>query len=198
MQSATMPRTSGRTNERIEPEMTRQLAPLGVVAASFYDRKHANDAIVDLLEAGIAPSAIARAFPTNADGRAATVTPQEHSWLWKFRQRHEEDLHQRGAEQMSSDGPLSQSDAETVDAEPVEIGLGEALQMFGAYSTDRIAILNHDMSPKGALLLVKCDARVREVEAILEKNAATIRTDTVTTPLEPGESDPDLDGRQPE
>lgn len=200
MQSATLQREDARNAEPLHPDMTRQIAPLGVVAATFYDWKHANDAIVDIQEAGFGHNAVALAFSTEAARRSTSVTLQEHSWLWKFRQRHEQDLHQRGDELMSTSAgevPLHQSAAEVAAIDPMEVNLSVVLEMFGADSEDRIAILNHDMSPKGALLLVKCDTRAREVEAILERNAGTIRTEAVTTPLEPGESDPGVDERQP-
>ncbi len=205
MQSATMPRTTTGTEERREPDMTRQLAPLGVVVASFYDHKHANDAIADLRKAGFGHDAVAITYPTNAkagpnaeaDRISASGAPPKHSWLWKFRQRQEEDLHQRGDQQMSSDGTLPESDAEQMDVNPTVITLREAFEMFGTYTRDRVAVLNHDMGPRGALLLIKCDLRAREVEALMERNAGTIRTAAVTTPIEPGESDVDVDERQP-
>ena len=185
MQNATMSRTL--ETEPMEPVRTRDLAPLGVVAASFYDRKHANDAVVDLRMAGFGHSALALAYPTDADGRTAPVAPQEHSWFWKLRQRHEQDLHERGAEQMSADPgtvPADGSAAEHVPVDPEVVGLGHLLELFGASSPNRIAILNHDMGNHGALLVIKCGGRAREVEAILEKNAGTIRTEVVTSPLE--------------
>ncbi len=194
MQSATLQREDARNAEPLSPDMTRELAPLGVVAATFTDRKTANDAISDLRDAGFGYGAVALAFSTIHPRSSATPSLGEHSWLWKFRHRYEEDLHERGAEQMSgknSEVPLHESDAEATPVNPSEIGLAQALEMFGTASPDRIAILNHEMGKDGALLLVNCDARAREVEAILEKNAGTIRTETVMSPLESEDSPSD-------
>jgi hypothetical protein len=157
-----------------------------LVIGLFIQRGHLRDAVADLAQAGFHKSEILVAFPIEGQPyltRHSAVKHifqpglgGKHSLIWKLKQSFEHDLHRRGQDQLSGrheDSSLSEAELYS------EVPLRDALQEIGV-ALDRIILLNNEMGPDGALLLVQAGGRWRKVESILQRNSGMIRTDTAT------------------
>ncbi len=182
---------NSRDEERLAAHVDRpagtHTSPYGLVAALFQERKHATDAISDLIEAGFPGRNIRLAYafddptfavhPNAAELKGPDIQAADgHSLRWRMRHKFEDDLHKRGADQLSGED----ADDSHAHQPPYEqVTLHDTLAGLGVME-DRITLLNREIGPTGAFLLVDGSHRWKDVVAIVERNCGDIRTDTAT------------------
>lgn len=159
-----------------------------LVVALFIRSKCFRDAIVDLAHAGFSKDQIRVAFPIegqpyltpHAEGKPShpeAHPEEEHTRIWRFKQSFEHDLYRSGAEQMA--GVHEDSASNELETLYIKVSLREALAALGV-AEERIVLLNNEMGPDGAIILLTAGPRWREAESILQHDSGLIRTDTAT------------------
>lgn len=159
-----------------------------LVIAVFLHHKGFRDSLVDLSHAGFTREQVRVVFPVKSmpiytrreDWSRSDLSEahkEEHTLHWKLRQSFLHDLHRRGRNQMAGrQGNESSGDWEHMYTEKeiheifLPLGVSEA----------RIRLLNNEMGPDGAMIVVQSGWRSKEAQSILEKNFGFIRTDSAT------------------
>jgi hypothetical protein len=169
---------------------TQDKAPAArnLVVGLFTDVKDARGAIVDLSDAGFGKNQIRVAFSDETKAlphKGSEVTAADHpaiaggekSLVWRLRQSFVHDLYRSGTYQIKGEDQ-NQSSGGT-GAPCSEVDLSEALSPLKV-AESTIRLLSHEIGRGGALVLVDAVFRCNEAQAILERNAGIIRTDTAT------------------
>ena len=150
----------------------------GVVAALFLKKKHVSDAAADLSKAGFDKSRIRVAFSSERSdepGSQAEGT-EDHSISWRLRRSFDRDLHHQGAEIVAAPNEHLSTAQEPLYS---VVDLRETLRAMGLTEA-RIGLLDHEIGPDGALMLIEAGARWKEATTIVERDCADVRTDTAT------------------
>lgn len=160
-----------------------------LVVALFTESHSAHGAIQDLIDAGFHRDQIAVAL-SEAGEKATRQNPNSGHWgeqpvpssqfslAWKLRHWFNQDLHRRGAEQLTAANKTEESDASQAK-QYTQVDLTEALTGLGV-NKDRILLIDQILGRNGVLVLVEAADHVREVQRIFEKNSGQIRTDMAT------------------
>jgi hypothetical protein len=150
----------------------------GVVAALFLKKKHVCDAVSDLNKAGFDKGRIRVAYsterPGGPDGEAEGT--DEHSMSWRLRHSFNRDLHHQGAEIVAAPNEQISNPAEPLYS---VVNLHDCLQAMGLTEA-RIGLIDHEIGPEGALMLIDAGERWKEATTIVERDCADVRTDTAT------------------
>lgn len=169
------------------PNSTK-MASSDLVVAVFLHHKGFRDSLVDLAHAGFTKEQVRVVFPVKdlpiytrredwSHSDLSEAHKEEHTLHWKLRQSFLHDLHRRGRDQMAGrQGKESSSDWEHMYTEKE---IHEVFLPLGVCE-DRIRLLNNEMGPDGAMIVVEAGWRSKEVQSILEKNFGFIRTDSAT------------------
>ena len=161
-------------SEKVGPPTSR------FVVGLFTDQAAVRDAVADLHNFGIRPERIAVAL--SREGKQAQrggenslplqgpLAKAEHTWMWRLRHAVENDAH-RHRLGLTSDDKAGQHQA----ALCTEVDLAEALTSFGV-AEDRIWLLDEEVGPKGALVLVDAGEHSLKVRPLIEQNSGLICT----------------------
>jgi hypothetical protein len=171
---------------------TGSLSGRNLTVALFTETQSVRDAVADLRDAGFGAGEIYVAFSAEHD----QFDPQhselwqcgehgifrgEHSVRWRIRHSFERDLHHRTGAYDTPQGPGG--GARELHPACTEVNLHDVLKAIGV-ADDRIWLVNQQVGPHGALILVDSSAHANHAEltakTILEKNCGQIRTDTAT------------------
>lgn len=155
-------------------------SPSRFVAGLFTDHTAICDAVADLHDLGLGSERIAIAL--SREGKRAQLSganplplqgplpKSEHTWMWRLRHAIDNDSHHHRMG-LTSDDKAGQHQA----ALCTEVDLAATLSSFGV-AEDRIWLLDEEIGPKGALMIVDAGEQSLKVRSLIERNCGLICT----------------------